>query len=140
MERSQGMSTKHEAPGTKHQWPAAGRWMSPKEAAVRLGCTTATLRNYVRRGRLRWKPTSMGNLYPEGDLEVLAEAWRVLGRRGGDAAPGIGDRGLGPGGEAPAAQGTGEEGKGEGLRAGPPGPLVEGTSASLADAATGVGR
>ena len=80
------MSTKHEAPGTKHQWPAAGRWMSPKEAAVRLGCTTATLRNYVRRGRLRWKPTSMGNLYPEGDLEVLAEAWRVLGRRGGDAA------------------------------------------------------
>jgi len=62
------------------RWPAAGRWMSPKEAAVRLGCTTATLRNYVRRGRLRWKPTSMGNLYCEGDLDALAEAWRVLGR------------------------------------------------------------
>jgi hypothetical protein len=84
------------------RWPAAGRWMSPKEAAVRLGCTTATLRNYVRRGRLRWKPTSMGNLYCEGDLDALAEAWRVLGRAA-RTPPGIGDSGLG----------TGEEEEGE---------------------------
>jgi hypothetical protein len=81
--------------------------MSPKEAAVRLGCTTATLRNYVRRGRLRWKPTSMGNLYCEGDLDALAEAWRVLGRGAARTPPGIG-------GEAPAAPGTGDSGLGTG--------------------------
>jgi len=38
------MSGKHEAPGTKHQWPAAGRWMSPKEAAERIS------------GRTEWEP------------------------------------------------------------------------------------
>jgi hypothetical protein len=98
----------------KHQWPAAGRWMSPKEAAVRLGCTTATLRNYVRRGRLRWRPTSMGNLYCEGDLDALAEAWRVLGR--GKAA-GVRGEGCDVGGEEEGSEHAerGGVGGGEGI-------------------------
>ncbi len=61
-------------------------WLSPSVAAIRLGCSTATVKRLADAGRIISRSTMLGRLFDEDDVARIAQERQQRGaqRNGGN--------------------------------------------------------